>query len=307
MLSQNDYIRYSLEFNLFFLRIMKEHLIFAAAGLPPKNKSLILQLESMKDQFETLLTEAVLLSNGIISPEVKNSGELVTPFTLKAEKVTEYYTGINIDTRITIAEAALNTGAGFAANPAMLQQVGMLNQKAIMLTMMVVQAKAMLLKAASECVIFSHLYPTLIKHVLEEAEMYLRMLQELQMNKVYYSPAEIAGHEVFWNHIMEEHAQFIRGMLDPSEEKLIEKADDFAEEFDELTGKAKEAMEQLALLPKVTGESMKAVKEIRSFKAEGTKGILECKIKSVILPLLSDHVLREASYYLRLLSGIPQK
>ena len=33
----------------------------------------------------------------------------------------------------------------------------------------------------------------------------------------------------------------------------------------------------------------------------GVEGIETCKIKSIILPLLADHVLREANHYLRLL------
>ena len=35
----------------------------------------------------------------------------------------------------------------------------------------------------------------------------------------------------------------------------------------------------------------------------GAKGISGCKIRSVILPLLADHVLREANHYIRLLSA----
>jgi len=40
----------------------------------------------------------------------------------------------------------------------------------------------------------------------------------------------------------------------------------------------------------------------RDFKAAGTEGIAECKIRSIILPLLADHVLREANHYIRLLN-----
>ena len=32
-------------------------------------------------------------------------------------------------------------------------------------------------------------------------------------------------------------------------------------------------------------------------------GINDCKIKSLILPLLADHVLREANHYLRILKN----
>lgn len=42
--------------------------------------------------------------------------------------------------------------------------------------------------------------------------------------------------------------------------------------------------------------------KLRDFKEEATKGILGCKIKSVILPLLADHVVREANHYIRLLN-----
>lgn len=41
--------------------------------------------------------------------------------------------------------------------------------------------------------------------------------------------------------------------------------------------------------------------KFRDFKRAGVEGIETCKIKSIILPLLADHVLREANHYLRLL------
>ena len=54
-------------------------------------------------------------------------------------------------------------------------------------------------------------------------------------------------------------------------------------------------------ISKVTEDSLKATTEIRKFKAQGTQGLVECKIKSIIIPLLADHTLREANHYLRLL------
>lgn len=41
--------------------------------------------------------------------------------------------------------------------------------------------------------------------------------------------------------------------------------------------------------------------KFRDFKRAGVEGIETCKIKSIILPLLADHVLREVNHYLRLL------
>lgn len=302
MLTQGEFIRKSLELNLFFLRIVKEHLIFGIASLPPKNKELIATAGKIKENIENLLAETVSLSNGIISQEVKLSSELVTPFTLMAEKATVYFTGIPINTRITEAEAALMPGAYPMENPVLYQRVCLINQKALALDREAILAQKQVLNAVSECKVFTFLYPSQLDHVIEEAEMYSDMLQKLQRGEVVDTPLELANHEAFWNHIMGEHAMFIRGYLDPSEEMLINKSNAFANIFIELERKAKEATAQLALLPRVTSESYNATREIREFKAQGTKGGLECKIKSIILPLLNDHVLREASYYLRLLS-----
>jgi len=68
-----------------------------------------------------------------------------------------------------------------------------------------------------------------------------------------------------------------------------------------LTEEAKAAMDNTFSSAQVTADSLVATKEIRDFKAQGTQGILECKVKSIIIPLLADHTLREANHFLRLL------
>ena len=50
-------------------------------------------------------------------------------------------------------------------------------------------------------------------------------------------------------------------------------------------------------------ESLNETLRFRDFKTAGVQGIEDCKIRSVILPLLADHVLREANHYIRLLNG----
>lgn len=51
----------------------------------------------------------------------------------------------------------------------------------------------------------------------------------------------------------------------------------------------------------VTRKILETTEQYRDFKAAGTEGITGCEIRSVILPLLADHVLREANHYLRIL------
>jgi len=300
-MSKSDFVKHSLELNLFFLRIMKEHLVFVASSFTPKNYNLIQQANELKDNLDQLLIEAVALSNGVISPHVIASGEFITQFTLNAELATQYYTGIPINTRVTQAEAALGGNPDIINNPMLEQRVYALNQKAIVTTTAVAQLKETLLKEGLACRLFTHNYPLLVDHVLREAKFYLKMLYKLQMFDKLDTAEELIEHEIFWNRIMAEHSKFIRGLLDPTEEDLIQVANNFAGEFDLLTQMSIKMMDNHMPLPKVTHQSLIATEKIRKFKAQGTEGLLRCNIKSIILPLLGDHTLREANHYLRLL------
>jgi hypothetical protein len=98
---------------------------------------------------------------------------------------------------------------------------------------------------------------------------------------------------------MGEHALFIDGMMDPSERKLKETARNFAEGFEKLVRDCVRTAEY-----QIKRDSLSLTEAIRNFKRAGTDGILRCRIKSIIPPLLADHVLREANHYLRLLEMI---
>lgn len=106
---------------------------------------------------------------------------------------------------------------------------------------------------------------------------------------------------MFWNQIMMEHAQFIRGLLDPTECKLMETADAFAGGYCRLLEEAKE--QDARTMDELTQKALETTERYRDFKVAGTEGITGCNIRSIILPLLADHVLREANHYLRILKN----
>lgn len=105
--------------------------------------------------------------------------------------------------------------------------------------------------------------------------------------------------ELFWNQIMMEHALFIRGLLDPTENELIVTANDFANRYAMLLSEAMNMTDMT--IGSITDRTLLETMKYRDFKKAGTEGIEECKIRSLILPLLADHVLREANHYIRLL------
>jgi len=301
MLSGTDFVRQSLEIHIFFARIMKEHSFFLEAGFTQKDSNFIQQADDFRREFDKLLGEVVSISNGVIGPDVLQSGEVITAYTLKAEMASSYFSGVQIPTELTQAEAGLMGGGLTTVNPMLEQKVSLINQGAISLITGLIHFKATILSNVLSCKMFTQNYPLLIDHIMREAKLYLKMVQRLQNRENINVHTEALEQELFWNRIMAEHSKFIRGLLDPTENELIITANNFSNEFDQLTAEAKAAMDKTIPLTKVTNDSLRATKAIRDFKAKGTQGLVECKIKSIIIPLLGDHTLREANHYLRLL------
>lgn len=301
MLSNTEYIKQSLGLHLFFARIMKEYSFFLEVSFTPRDSNFTQEADDFRREFDKILGEAISLSNGVVNPEVLKSGEVVTPFTMNAEMATIYFTGIQIPTQLTQAEAGLAGSNTATIDPALERYVSALNNRAIKATTALIQFKSNILNNVLSCTMFTFNYPLLIKHIIREAELYVQQLKRLQNREEINLEREAYEMEFFWNRQMAEHAKFIRGLLDPTENDLIEQANNFGKEFDLLTEKAKAAMDATLHHVNVTAESLKATENLRDFKSQGTQGILQCKVKSIIIPLLGDHVLREANHYLRLL------
>lgn len=277
---------------------MREHAFFLEAGFPCKEKKWIQTADWYRKEFEQLLREAVSISDGRIHREVLESEELSTCFTVAAEKKTQQLSGVSIDSRITMAERSLRAGSDCEENPKIRQIVNQLNRKALKLLNGLISFKENLLRQINNCRVYNANYPLLVQHILREAKMYRELLQQIMRNGCM-NKEKLCDIETFWNQIMMEHALFIRGLLDPCEEQLIETADDFSKEYKELLEMARkqECLAEDALRQK----SLEETRKYQEFKTAGTEGILDCKISSVILPLLADHVLREANHYIRLL------
>lgn len=293
-----EYVTLSLETHLFFGRIMKEHSLFLLAGFPAKETQFIQRADQFRKEFEDGLRSTVKFANGIVSESVLNSGEVITEFTQKAECQTGNLTGIPIDVKITEAEERLSAGNCVMVNREMLYHVKMLNQQMLKSLNGLISFKEEILREVTRCRLYTTNYPLLIEHILREAKMYRQIILEIEKwGKI--SVPDLKNLEIFWNQIMMEHAQFIQGLLDPTECELIKTADGFAEDYCRLLEGARE--QDMKMTNTLTAKTLQTTKQYQQFKIAGTEGITSCEIRSIILPLLADHVLREANHYLRLL------
>ena len=296
MNNNQRYAAFSLELHLFFARIMKEHALFLTAGFLPPNANLAQEAEALMHRFERILARALRLSNGVIRCQVVDSGELVTPFTDCAEQQTQRLTGICIDQDLTEQALCLRAVDPWACRCS-LSQIRQLNREALHQVDRLIDFKERLLRQMKSCSIFTGNYPLLVEHILREARLYRTYL--LRLEKGRGIPAQnLRSNELFWNRIMMEHALFIRGLLDPTEEELIAAANGFAGDFRKLLSESRAANDRT-----MGGceDVLALTRKFRDFKAAGVQGIENCQICSLILPLLADHVLREANHYIRLL------
>lgn len=296
MIDMERYVIFSLELHLFFARIMKEHALFLKAGFTPVDKDFANEAEFYKQEFEALLRRAVCLSSGVVSKCVLDSGEIVTEFTADAEKQTQCFTGIQINREITRMESLLRCGDSVRVTPALCRQVKQLNRTALRLLRGLIGFKEKILNRMFHCCMFTMNYPLLIEHIIREAKLYQAFICNAEHGDL--DTQSMKETETFWNQIMMEHALFIRGLLDPAEDELVETSNTFAREYAALLARARAANDAAMIHRESLNETLK----FREFKTAGVKGIENCEIRSIILPLLADHVLREANHYIRLLN-----
>lgn len=293
-MNYNEYVRMSLELHLFFDRIMKEHSFFLATSFTPVNEKFKLIASNFQKSFANILERVIRLADGNLSREFLLANEIVTENTLNAENQSSNLSGVNIDTNITMMESRLRSG-DIRVNDQLVKSISMINRQTLPIIQNLIQFKSEVLKEVLSCKMYTTNYPLLITHIMNEAKMYHNLLTRVE-NRERFTENYIYEQELFWNTIMKEHAEFIRGLLDPSEKELIGTANKYALEYEDIINNYSNNPNIL------TQASLQETLNFKKFKLAGEEGILNCKIRSIIIPLLADHVLREANHFIRILN-----
>lgn len=155
-------------------------------------------------------------------------------------------------------------------------------------------------------------FPLLIDHTSREANYFRTRLEQLNSGQLDPLPDAIINENVFFLRIMADHAKFIGHLLDPSERQLVEQARNFSHDFDQLLFQARDldSMRPQSLtqplLDQFLDQNRVSVASLRDFKKTARDLIEACKIKSIIHPLLADHVFREAERFLEIIDLFEQ-
>ncbi len=297
MLSLEGFVEQSLRINLVFLRISKEHSLFLESSFTQRNTNLTETAGYFRRQFNWLLQQAVGVADGVLPRDVLESGQIITVNTLNAELLTQKYIGTVIDTALTKQEEMLQPGPHASIHGMLEPRINELNRRAITAATALAEFVRGLIADVKTCRLFMNVYPLLMDHILRETTLLIGMLVMLQ-NRQDPLDQNLSAQEAFWNRVLGDHAAFTRGMLDPTEEVLISTSNQFSLEFYKLADAAAQASSAPAVAGAVTGQSLQAAKDIRDFDLAGTRGLLQCRILSMLIPLMADHDAREANYYI---------
>ncbi|WP_124068302.1 DUF2935 domain-containing protein [Clostridium sp. E02] len=293
MISKETYIQCSLQYHLFWIRIMKEHAIFIEATMPPPGKQYGEQANSFKQQYDQLYNSAIRLSNGVLPTSVLQSGQYYTQYTEEAERLAEEDTGISINRNLTVMSYDIEPCVlGFTASHGKEQEVFQLNQNLLTLTSAFVKFQSDLLNMRVSCQLFTMMFTADLLHILLEAKRYLEILNRLQSRE----STLISEYKSFWTENMAGHAKVMRGEFDPTETQYINRANYFANLFDSLA-KEEENPDTYPADRELLSETI----SISDFKSDSTEGIISCKIQTIMLALYTDHLLREANHFIYLM------
>ena len=275
---------------------MKEHSLFLEASFTEVDEEYKKIAREFQKTFSDILKRTVQLANGNVSRELLNSYEIVTKNTIDAENKTSRLTGAFIDTDITMMELNLRSGIT-NANQSLVNNISNINRRTLSAIQNLINFKTDILNKVLSCKMYTTNYPLLLDHIIDEAKVYYELLSKVERRE-NFTPNEIYKQELLWNNIMKEHAEFIRGLLDPTEKELIKTANKFAEAYEMISQRYGNNPINL------TKVSLNETINFRDFKVRGEEGILSCKVKSIIIPLLADHVVREANHFIRILRSI---
>lgn len=256
-LPESAFVRQSINENLFWLRIMKEHALFMSQGFDRNDKNLIREADQFFDLFDRRLTAARSL-------------------------------------------------------PADADVVHRFNEESILLTRRFRDFKSKVLLLIITCKINGFNFPLLIDHIAREAGYFAMTLENLNNGTTEPLADKIVDENVFWLRIMADHSKFIASLLDPSERKLVTVASTFSDEFDQLLAQARDLESMVkqtepsffGTLTRFTSDVQSSTTDLRNFKRDARDLIRQCKVLSLINPLLADHVTREANKFLSILNDL---
>lgn len=145
----------------------------------------------------------------------------------------------------------------------------------------------------------SLVWPLFFDHTVREAERWVARLESLGNGEVQLDRKEVVP---FWAGVMDDHFRFIAHLLDPDEYALVKKAYQNCASFQAIRRTPNGAATLLGQAHVRAGSEdpetiLTMAEEVLEFKTDAVRQIEAGKIRSIISPILGDHVRRESLWF----------
>ena len=148
------------------------------------------------------------------------------------------------------------------------------------------------------------LSPTFLNHMINETEEYLRILKFLTQNQLPKLLNPIHYH-LFWLLDSKVHAASVKCLLDNVETKLIDKSEEYMNNFSdyylkavEITGYMRTSLKRFPALDRFNYEVKDDILSFNKFLEELEHLTLNKELLGTLMPLMLNHMVREECYYL---------
>lgn len=159
------------------------------------------------------------------------------------------------------------------------------------------------------CKLMGNSFPFLIDHLAREAEYVLHFMEYIRDSTISFE-YDPSGELVFWLRLMADHAKFICHLLDPSERALLETAQNFSDEFDDLYLQGRD-FDSMLYQRKAVPAFCRFIQDVKvstvmlkDFKRAARELIKNCRLIGLIPEQLANHIYCEAEHFIGILAKL---
>ena len=254
--------------------------------------------EILKDnikKYQALIKEILLFSNNKLSYNFINSNTLYTTFTKKIEENTIKYFDIGLDLNVTRMIEKLKPG-NLILNDQNIKKINQLTKKLYTLLTNSKQMLNSIYKYINNGQLFLTIYPLAIKHIIDETTILENTLERI-IKKEKPDPTYVYTLEYFYTNFLQEHSLIIKNMVNPNQNEIIILSKNYLNQYQELLKKFNNNISPYSI-NEIYNECQYITNNFQSLLFKITKIVEKNTSNFMILPLITDHLLRESYCYM---------
>ena len=254
--------------------------------------------EILKDnikKYQALIKEILLFSNNKLSYNFINSNTLYTAFTKKIEENTIKYFDIGLDLNVTQIIEKLKPG-NLILNDQNIKKINQLTKKLYTLLTNSKQMLNSIYKYINNGQLFLTIYPLAIKHIIDETTILENTLERI-IKKEKPDPTYVYTLEYFYTNFLQEHSLIIKNMVNPNQNEIIILSNNYLNQYQELLKKFNNNISPYSI-NEIYNECQYITNNFQSLLFKITKIVEKNTSNFMILPLITDHLLRESYCYM---------